>query len=470
MTRWSLFLFLSFDLILLGGCGGGNGGGVTPPPAVATHFSVSAPASFPAGTLFSFKVTALDVSNNTVTGYSGTVHFTSTDAHAQLPLNSTLQSGSAVFPAALNTAAGQTINATDTAQASITGSSNSINVTPLVDAFPVEAFGAKGDGQTDDTMAIQSTINAAAAAGGGSVVLKVARYFTTGTFSVPAGVVLCGAVEGPFDVPGVNPGKTAIAPTLLVTNTQSPFITLNGLGAKVTDVLFHYPNQVKTSASVPVAYPYTIVANYPGTKVARSTATNAYNFLDIESIHGDGRVTVEDLFIGAFNVGINIDHMYDYTTLHDVRNGVFWDELEGASYPTPIDTWVLNNGTALVLNRVDGLEIHDFYVFSRFAGMLLTDSPDTSQNPPCAAGLGSDIDIENVQYGIIAIAARLYAFTSLTVGAAPGLGQAAAQLRSGASNGCAPQLSINGGAARGSWAFGAFPTPQAGNLYLANIQ
>jgi hypothetical protein len=135
-----------------------------------------------------------------------------------------------------------------------------------------------------------------------------------------------------------------------------------------------------------------------------------------------------------------------------------------------LDTWVLNNGTALVLNRVDGLEIHDFYVFSRFAGMLLTDSPDTTQNPPCAAGLGSDIDIENVQYGIIAIASRLYAFTSLTVGAAPGLGQAAVQLRSGAPNGCAPQLSINGGAARGSWAFGAFPTPQAGNLHLANIQ
>ena len=64
----------------------------------------------------------------------------------------------------------------------------------------------------------------------------------------------------------------------------------------------------------------------------------------------------------------------------------------------------------------------------------------------------------------------LYAFTSLTVWAAPGLGQAAVQLRSGAPNGCAPQLSINGGAARGSWAFGAFPKPQAGNLHLANIQ
>jgi hypothetical protein len=91
----------------------------------------------------------------------------------------------------------------------------------------VNAFGARGDGHTDDTAAIQSAINAAASAGGGSVVFNVARYFTTGTFLVPTGVVLCGAIEGPFDVGfGVNPAQTGVAPTLLVTNTSATFITL----------------------------------------------------------------------------------------------------------------------------------------------------------------------------------------------------------------------------------------------------
>jgi hypothetical protein len=52
--------------------------------AVATHFSFSAPASVTAGAAFEFIVNALDASNAVAAGYSGTVHFTSTDVHADL--------------------------------------------------------------------------------------------------------------------------------------------------------------------------------------------------------------------------------------------------------------------------------------------------------------------------------------------------------------------------------------------------
>jgi hypothetical protein len=333
----------------------------------------------------------------------------------------------------------------------------------------VSAFGAKGDGATDDTAAIQSAISAASAAGGGSVVFNVALYYTTGTFVVPQSVVLCGAIEGPFDVSTANPGVTAVAPTLLVTNTGNPFITLQGVGAGVTDLLFHYPNQVSPSASAPTKYPYTILVMAPGTKVARSMVTNAYDFLDIES----GRVVARDLFIGAFHYGVNIDHAHDHVTLRNLISQVYWDILNTGVYPSPIDTWVYSNGIALVVNRADSLEVHDFNVFSRFAGIFLTDSPDATQTPRCGFGTGSDIDLDGMEYGIIVTASNSagYEFTNVVVGGAgpPGAGQAAVLVKSGGS--MPPEILINGGSVVGgdSFALGPYPTPGAGHLTHINI-
>jgi Pectate lyase superfamily protein len=328
----------------------------------------------------------------------------------------------------------------------------------------VDSFGAKGDGHSDDTAAIQSAIDSAKAAGGGSVVFSVARYFTTGRFVVPQGVVLCGAIEGPFDVGGINPAVTAVAPTLLITNTSGPFLTLQGFGAGATDLLFHYPNQVATTATAPVVYPYTIVVMAPSTKVARSTVTNAYNFLDIER----GRSMAQDLFIGAFNTGINIDHTQDRVSLRHLVHSVFWDIMENAPVPSPIDAWVMTHGTALVVGRMDSLELSDFFVFSRFTGMLLTDSPDTSQSPPCGYGAGSDIDLDTVQYGIVVTASNSpgYKFTNVDIGAAPGLGKAAVQVRAGGS--MPPKIAINGGSQRGSWTSGAYPPPGTDTI-IVNI-
>ena len=93
----------------------------------ATHLLVAAAAAANSGTAFSFTVTALDASNNVVTSYSGTVHFTSTDGQATLPANSALTNGTGNFSATLKTSGNQTITATDTATPSIAGTSSSIN-------------------------------------------------------------------------------------------------------------------------------------------------------------------------------------------------------------------------------------------------------------------------------------------------------------------------------------------------------
>ena len=124
------------------GGGGGDGSG----PEGATHFSLTAPATVSASTFFSVTVLALDVSNNTVASYSGTVHFTSSDPHAVLPGDSSLNNGVATFSATLMTLGSQAITATDTVTATITGSSSSIDVATN---FNLHGFQPTGDMGTD---------------------------------------------------------------------------------------------------------------------------------------------------------------------------------------------------------------------------------------------------------------------------------------------------------------------------------
>lgn len=127
---------LSVSACMLNGCTNGAASPPPPPPA-ATHFSVTAPANSTTGSAFNFTVAALDASNNTVISYSGTVHFTSTDAQAVLPAVSTLTNGVGTFSATLKTSGAQTITATDTVATSITGTSNAISATALAIHFSV---------------------------------------------------------------------------------------------------------------------------------------------------------------------------------------------------------------------------------------------------------------------------------------------------------------------------------------------
>lgn len=98
-------------------------------PLGATHYSITAPISAVSGTPFSITVTALDVNNNIVTGYTGTAGFQSTDSSAKLPPHTTIANGVQTFTVTLNAVGSQYITATDTVTSSITGTLE-ITVTP----------------------------------------------------------------------------------------------------------------------------------------------------------------------------------------------------------------------------------------------------------------------------------------------------------------------------------------------------
>jgi hypothetical protein len=86
---------------------------ITVTPAPANYFSVAAPTSATTGSPLAVTVTAFDAFGNVATGYSGHVHFTSTDSKGALPADATLTAGVGTFSVTLNTAGSQTITATD---------------------------------------------------------------------------------------------------------------------------------------------------------------------------------------------------------------------------------------------------------------------------------------------------------------------------------------------------------------------
>jgi len=101
----------------------GSQSGIVVTPAAATTLVVSGLASpQSAGVAGSITVTALDAYGNTATGYSGTVHFSSSDGAAVLPADATLSAGVGTFSVTLKTAGTQSVTATDTITALSPGS------------------------------------------------------------------------------------------------------------------------------------------------------------------------------------------------------------------------------------------------------------------------------------------------------------------------------------------------------------
>jgi hypothetical protein len=126
------------------------------------HFSLSAPANATAGQAIALTLALLDALNNPVTAYTGTVHFTSSDAAAGLPPDYTFtptDGGAHTFTITLKTSGSQTI--TVTAQAASAAASVTVSPAPAsflrvtsvpstavagnAVAFTVTAFDANGN-------------------------------------------------------------------------------------------------------------------------------------------------------------------------------------------------------------------------------------------------------------------------------------------------------------------------------------
>ena len=161
---------------------------VAPTAPLTTHFEFSGvPASVSAGTPTGFILWAADGAGMTDPTYRGTVHLTSTDAHATLPADYTFTAADGgVHSTQLTLATGgaQTVTATDVERPTITGTSTVIAVTgtasptpsptPTASPTPGAAIALTTSSRAV-TYPSRITISAALAGGGSGRVVAIQR-------------------------------------------------------------------------------------------------------------------------------------------------------------------------------------------------------------------------------------------------------------------------------------------------------
>jgi hypothetical protein len=193
-----------------------------------THFRVTPSATaVTAGAAFSLTVTALDGNNNPLTTYTGTVHFTSSDARAALPPDYTFKpgdAGSQTFSGVvLVTAGAQTVTAADTAARATFGTAG-VTVNPGAPAT-LAVTGLPSPTTAGDAHPL--TVTAQDAYGNTATGYRGTVHFTSTDPKavLPANYPFTAADNGAHTFPGVTL-KAAGTRTVTATDTQTA--TLKG--------------------------------------------------------------------------------------------------------------------------------------------------------------------------------------------------------------------------------------------------
>ncbi len=294
----------------------GVSGAIAVSSPVATHFAVSAPAAATQGTPISVVVTALTAANAAATSYTGAVHFTSSDGAATLPANSVLTNGTGTFAVTLNTAGSQTVTATDTLTASITGASGAIAVAASPAMVGVGGVGggaasARG-GLAPDATGQTSTLGAYINAGGTGGTLV--GYLASISAGFTANFTLSG---GQFTTTTTTlTGGTSLGQTLTLTGTLAGGVlsgTIAPLGAPFSVTL-----DSLTGSSAAVSGLYAASGSTAGSAIYSIVGTQGELFvLDVSPglvSAGVGTVSANDSFTVTTSQGTTISGSVNSST------------------------------------------------------------------------------------------------------------------------------------------------------------
>jgi hypothetical protein len=231
--------------------------------------------------------------------------------------------------------------------ASVLYSTNELIITPFDAATD---FGIVADGATDVTAQLQDALILVGNLGGGALFLPAGHYKISGNLVVPSGVTLRGDWLQP------QAGQP-IAGTVLKAyagrgdENAAPFIKLNN-SAGVNGISIWYPEQLPNDIQ---PYPPTI-GNGGGATIENVTLVNAYFGYTTYVDGTTARPFVRNIYGTPLKTGLEFDCLADIGRIETVHfSPEYWAGSGLTNAPTggEHEAWIYNNGTGMIVRRID---------------------------------------------------------------------------------------------------------------------
>ncbi|HEY3854141.1 MAG TPA: glycosyl hydrolase family 28-related protein [Verrucomicrobiae bacterium] len=256
-------------------------------------------------------------------------------------------------------------------------------------------YGAMGNGANDDTVAIQTALNDATAAGGGVVFLPRGNYYIAGNLTIPQHTSLVGIWRAP-QANSQDVGTTLLAIQGAGSASGTPFITLQGPNSTLDGVTIFYPKQV--TANPPTPYPWTLAAGGgENVTVQNVLLVNPYQGIDLAT-HTSARHLIRGVYGQPLLTGIAVDQCYDIGRIMDIHFWPFW------SQNTNIEAFQSANAVTFDFMRTDWEVVEDVFSWGYNIGARFRSSSNGAMN-----GQMSNVNFDNVDIGLQMINTQPYA-------------------------------------------------------------
>ena len=173
--------------------------------------------------------------------------------------------------------------------------------------------GAKADGRTDDTAAIQKALNAAANDRGGVVEIPRGLYRVDGHLLIPPGVCLSGEWQAPHHANTEH--GTVILATGSAGKEDGPALINLQQSSAVKGITVFYPDQDPTAVK---PYPWTIQGTGMHGSVVDVTLVNPYKGIDFGT-HKNELHYIRNVFGCPLKVGIYVNRTTDIGRIENVH-------------------------------------------------------------------------------------------------------------------------------------------------------